>query len=65
MAERKRARTKTGTFVADDPSTPENEAWVEETPKAKRSKKSASAAALPPVGSAARKAMVLRGEIKE
>ena len=27
MAERKRARTKSGTFIADDPSTPENEAY--------------------------------------
>ena len=24
---RRRARTKAGAFVADDPSTPENEAW--------------------------------------
>ena len=28
MAKRKRARTKSGQFVADDPNTPENEAWV-------------------------------------
>lgn len=28
MAEKKRARTKTGQFVANDPDTPENEAWV-------------------------------------
>tara|TARA_R110001632_G_scaffold202704_1_gene325900 strand:+ start:2381 stop:2596 length:216 start_codon:yes stop_codon:yes gene_type:complete len=28
MAEKKRARTKTGQFVADDPNTPKNEAWV-------------------------------------
>ena len=28
MAKRKRARTKTGQFVADNPDTPENEAWV-------------------------------------
>jgi len=26
---RKRARTKDGHFVADDPTTPENEAWVD------------------------------------
>ncbi|NCW67706.1 MAG: hypothetical protein EBV86_03910 [Marivivens sp.] len=32
---RKRARTKDGHFIADDPKTPENEAWVEEAPKAK------------------------------
>ena len=25
---KKRARTKSGQFVADDPNTPENEAWV-------------------------------------
>ena len=28
MAERKRARTKAGKFIPDDPNTPENEAWV-------------------------------------
>jgi len=28
MAKRKRARTKTGQFAADNPDTPENEAWV-------------------------------------
>jgi hypothetical protein len=28
---RKRARTTQGEFLADDPSTPVNEAWVEET----------------------------------
>ena len=27
-----RARTDTGAFIADDPSTPENEAWVETAP---------------------------------
>ena len=27
-----RARTETGAFIADDPSTPENEAWVEAAP---------------------------------
>ena len=32
----KRARTKSGHYVADDPSTPENEAWVEEKPKKKK-----------------------------
>lgn len=30
-----RARNAKGGFVADDPSTPENEAWVEKKPKAK------------------------------
>jgi hypothetical protein len=63
MIEKKRARTKSGHFLADDPSTPENEAWVEKTPVAKKTRKTATV--LPPVGSAARKAMVLRGEIKE
>ena len=63
MAERKRARTKAGHYVADAPNTPENEAWVEEKP-AKKAKK-AAAVDLPPVGSAARKAMILRGELKE
>ena len=28
-----RARTKKGHYVADDPNTPENEAWVKEKPK--------------------------------
>ena len=27
-----RARTDTGAFIADDPNTPENEAWVETKP---------------------------------
>ena len=61
MAEKKRARTKLGKFVADDPSTPANEAWVEAKPKRKRSSKKV----LPIKGSASYKAMVLRGEIKE
>jgi hypothetical protein len=26
---RKRARAENGAFIADDPATPENEAWVE------------------------------------
>mgnify|MGYP003636937205 FL=1 len=30
-----RARGSKGAFIADDPSTPENEAWVEKKPKAK------------------------------
>ena len=30
-----RARTKAGKYIADDPNTPENEAWVEE-PVAKK-----------------------------
>jgi len=38
---RKRARTPDGHFIADDPSTPENEAWVEaETPKVSPAKRS-------------------------
>jgi hypothetical protein len=61
MAERKRARTKTGKFIPDDPSTPEiNEAWVTTKPKKKASNK-----ALPEKGSAEYKAMFLRGEISE
>ena len=57
MAERKRARTKAGKFIPDDPNTVENEAWV--------TTKSNSKKALPPKGSAEYKAMLLRGEIKE
>ena len=64
MAEKKRARTKSGKFIPDDPSTPEvNEAWV---PTKKTSKKkSTSSASLPPKGTAQYKAMLLRGEIEE
>jgi hypothetical protein len=29
-AGKKRARTSKGHYIADDPSTPENEAWVDE-----------------------------------
>ena len=58
MAERKRARTKSGKFIPDDPNTPENEALT--TTSKKTSKK-----VLPPKGSAEYKAMLLRGEIKE
>tara|TARA_R100001015_G_C4523727_1_gene92024 strand:+ start:193 stop:366 length:174 start_codon:yes stop_codon:yes gene_type:complete len=57
MADKKRARTKSGKFIPDDPNTPENEAWVKT--------KSSSKKALPPKGSAEYKAMLLRGEIKE
>ena len=28
MAKKQRARNKEGKFIADDPTTPENEAWV-------------------------------------
>jgi|TARA_A100001388_G_C28448885_1_gene347654 hypothetical protein len=59
MADKKRARTKAGKFIADDPNTPENEAWVKTTSKSSNKK------ALPPKGSAEYKAMLLRGEIKE
>lgn len=31
MATRKRARNDDGTFVSDDPATPENEAWITPT----------------------------------
>jgi hypothetical protein len=57
MADKKRARTKSGKFIPDDPNTPENEAWVTTKPSSKK--------ALPPKGSAEYKAMLLRGEIKE
>ena len=71
MVEKKRARGKGGKFKADDPSTPENEAWEEVKPKAKAkpkakpNPKAKASSALPPVGSAARKSMILRGEIEE
>ena len=71
MVEKKRARGKGGKFKADDPSTPENEAWEEVNPKAKAKPKAKpkpkanASSALPPVGSAARKSMILRGEIEE
>ena len=51
MAEKKRARTKSGKFIPDDPSTPHvNEAWV--TTKKTSKKKSKSSASLPPKGTA-------------
>jgi hypothetical protein len=31
-----RARTKSGHFIKDDPTTPENEAWVTEVVKSKK-----------------------------
>lgn len=76
-ATRKRARAKSGKFRGDDPSTPDvNEAWEDTTvatKKAPAKKKTVTKkapatkakAGLPPPGSAAHKAMVLRGEIKE
>jgi hypothetical protein len=48
---RKRARTKDGHFIADDPNTPENEAWTEdniEAPKPKKEKKAAPKKAAAP-----------------
>ena len=61
-----RARTEAGKFISDDPSTPQNEAWVEDKPKKKASsKKKVSSKDLPPVGSADRKRLVLQGIIKE
>ena len=80
MVNRKRARTESGKFRGDDPSTPDiNEAWEDTTVATKKApakkapakkapaKKAASKAkaGLPNPGSAAYKAMVLRGEIKE
>ena len=41
---RKRARTKDGHFIADDPNTPENEAWVEDNIEAPKPEKKASPA---------------------
>ena len=76
-ATRKRAQTKGGKFRGDNPSTPDvNEAWEDTTvatKKAPAKKKTVTKkapatkakAGLPPPGSAAHKAMVLRGEIKE
>jgi hypothetical protein len=62
---RTRARTATGHFKADDPSTPDvNEAFVEEKPVKKAAKKT-SAQNLPPKGSSDYKRLVLLGEIKE
>ena len=77
---RKRARLKGGTFRGDDPSTPDvTEAWEDTTVATKKApaKKKAvketvtkkapatkAKAGLPPPGSAAHKAMILRGEIK-
>tara|TARA_R110000803_G_scaffold146220_1_gene212040 strand:- start:252 stop:488 length:237 start_codon:yes stop_codon:yes gene_type:complete len=37
-----RARDENGHFIADDPSTPENEAWVEKTSKKASFKKKAT-----------------------
>jgi hypothetical protein len=71
---RKRARTQSGTYRGDDPSTPDvNEAWEEPTvvtkkkatPKKKAATKKVAVTGGPPPGSAAYKAMILRGEIKE
>ena len=76
-ATRKRARAKSGKFRGDNPSTPDvNEAWEDTTvatKKAPAKKKTVTKkapatkakAGLPPPGSAAHKAIVLRGEIKE
>jgi hypothetical protein len=57
-----RTRTTKGKFVGDDPATPENEAWTE---KKKPDRKKKVALEIPPPGSAAHKAMVLSGLIKE
>ena len=62
-----RARTKKGAFVADDPSTPENEAWAKTSSK-KPSKYPYgidSKKDFPPPGTSKYKMMVLSGEIKE
>ena len=44
---RKRARTKDGHFIADDPNTEHNEAWAEEEPKKTTRKKTESSPAAP------------------
>ena len=64
---KRRARTGKGNFVADDPSTPENEAWVETTAKkaAKFSYGITTKKDFPPPGTPKHKMMVLSGEIKE
>jgi hypothetical protein len=67
MAERKRARTSRGKYIADDPNTPKNEAWVGSTTK-KETKYSYGIDAkkdFPPPGTPKYKMMVLSGEIKE
>tara|TARA_R100000656_G_scaffold31318_1_gene27334 strand:+ start:121 stop:324 length:204 start_codon:yes stop_codon:yes gene_type:complete len=66
MAEKKRARTKKGAFIPDDPSTPENEAWATPTTKkdAKYSYGINAKADFPPPGTPKYKMMVLSGEIK-
>ena len=62
MADQKRARTKSGKFISDDPNTPEvNEAWVTTKPK----KTTTTKKALLPKGSAEYQSMLLRGEISE
>jgi hypothetical protein len=61
-----RARTEAGKFIPDDPSTPQNEAWVDDRSKKKTDpKKKMSLKDLPPVGSSDRKRLVLQGIIKE
>tara|TARA_R100001377_G_scaffold82039_2_gene62000 strand:- start:158 stop:376 length:219 start_codon:yes stop_codon:yes gene_type:complete len=68
---RTRARLDSGEFRGDDPSTPNvNEAWentnmTEKKEAAVKKAPAKSKKAVPPIGSAERKAMVLRGEIKE
>jgi hypothetical protein len=75
---KKRARTSKGAFIADDPDTLENEAWVEDSkPASKQTAKSVnkkeskysygigSKKDFPPPGTAKYKMMVLSGEIKE
>ena len=43
VTEMVRARSDKGHYIADDPSTPENEAWVEKPKKKAAPKKKASA----------------------
>jgi hypothetical protein len=64
-----RARTKSGAFIRDDPSTPENEAWVDKSSKKEKDSRYSygisSKKDFPPPGTSKYKMMVLSGEIKE
>ena len=68
---KKRARDDKGAFIADNPDTPENEAWIDDSPKTSAKKQTKysyginSKKDFPPPGTAKYKMMVLAGEIKE
>ena len=76
IAHRTRARTNKGEFKGDNPLTPDvNEAWEDiivaqkkapaKEPTVKKAPAKKSKVVLPPRWSAAYKAMIIRGEIKE